>query len=76
MGIFTTIAAALKAIPGVATIFGFFDKWFGKTPEEKERKRLKEVTWARKESAYESGAAMKKAEEGDTSGIEDVLNGK
>lgn len=72
MGIWASIVAFFESIPAFASILNFFKK----TPEEKERDRLKDATQKRKEESHRTGAAFQKAKDtgGDTSGIEDIIN--
>lgn len=75
-GIVSFVKTVMAALPALSSILGIFDKWFGKTPEEKGAdKRQDEIDKAR-DDAHKVGDAIKKAEKGDTSAIEDLINRK
>lgn len=67
------IVALITALLGVAGIV--LKAIFGKTPEEKERDRVENERKKESEQHQRREAAVQKAESGDTSAIEDILNG-
>ncbi len=65
----------LLSIPAsIAKSLPSLDKWFGKTPAEKERDRIVDDITHDKDQAKEIGKAMKEAKKGDTSAVEDIIN--
>lgn len=75
-GIVGFVKGMLAALPALSSILAIFDKWFGKTPEEKgAEKRQDEIDKAR-DDAHKIGDAIKKAEKGDTGDLEDIINRK
>ena len=73
-GIVEFVKGLFAALPALSSILATLDKWFGKTPEEKGKAdRQKEIDKAQ-DDAKKIGDAVKKAEKGDTSDLEDIIN--
>ncbi len=66
------VTSILSAIPGIERLLDrFFPK---KTEAEKERARLADVIRARRKTIKELNEAIGKARDGDTSGLNDILD--
>lgn len=73
-GILAGLKGIFTAISALPQIMHFLDKWFGKTPEQKAKEEMQDNIDERRNDAQEVGEAVKKAESGDTSAIEDIIN--
>ena len=74
MDLKSIIAAILASIPAISTIIELFDKWFSKSPEEKERGRIADQVKERKKAIGKVNEAFKDARKGDTTKLNKLIN--
>lgn len=68
------IVAVLAAIPAIENVLSLFDKWFGKTPEEKAVSKYRDAAKVRLEETQKIAKAVKEMKNGRHKAVAKVLN--